>query len=412
MSSIQSWARHRFGEKAAVAAITVVAAFLRFYRLDQIPPGFQFDQAFYVFDSLRLLQGQFSVFFTAPGESEPLYPYLAMVGVAVFGPNTPLGLKITSAVLGLVTIPVIYIFAREMFRSARIGLLAGAFAAISTWHIFYSRDGERLTLLVLLATLTFLYLWRMLDKRRRRDCILTGLFLGLSLYTYPASRILPIAVTIIVAFAAWQDRVRIRNYLRCFAFVLAVTALVCMPLGVHYILHPDTFISHTAQVSIFASQTDLVYALSDNAVRLFNMFVIQGDGGMIRNVPGRPIFDPVSGALFVLGVFFFFSALILPRAGPANRLRALVVGTWIGLALALSLFSDDAPNFGRILVAFPAVMIIPAWGAGAAWEAIRNPTVRRVGGVALAAMLVGSGVLAYHDYFITFGSSPGALHIL
>lgn len=410
-----AWMRFRPGDGAIVGAITVAGAFLRFYRLDQIPPGFQFDQAFYVFDALRLLQGQFAVFFTAPGQSEPLFPYLAMVGVAVFGPDTPLGIKMTSALLGLITIPVIYLFARELFQSSRIGLLSAAFAAISSWHIFYSRDGERLTLLVLLATLTFLFLWRTLEKRRRRDSILTGILLGLVLYTYPASRIVPIALTITVAFVAWEDRRRVRDYLQCFGLIVAVSTLVFVPLGIHYLQHPDTFISHTAQVSIFAAQppgeptspTGIVNALYDNALRLIGMFVWKGDGGVIRNVPGRPIFDPLAGVPFIAGLFLFLAALLSPRSAPPDRRRAALLAAWIGLALALSLFSDDAPNFGRVLVAFPAVMILPAWGAAGVWERLSNPAVQRVCGAAIAAVVVGSGILVYHDYFITFANLPG-----
>lgn len=412
-----------WGETISLGAITLVAAFLRFYRLDQIPPGFQFDQAFYVFDALRLLQGQFAIFFTAPGQSEPLYQYLVMPAVALFGPDTPLGIKITSAFLGLVTIPLIYLLTREMFRSVRpaamgggrIGLLAAAYAAISSWHIFYSRDGERLTILVLLATLTFFFLWRTLEKGRRRDAILTGLCAGLVLYTYPASRIVPIAVAIVMAFAAWQDRTHLRTYLGHFAVIVAVAALVFLPLGIHYVLHPDTFISHAAQVSVFANQagvesapqTNPAQAVLNNALLLLGMFVWKGDGGMIRNVPGRPIFDPLSGVLFLVGLVLFGNALLSRRAGADNRRRAVVLAAWIGLALVLSLFSDDAPNYGRVLVSFPAVMIIPAWGAAAIWERLTTPAARRIGGTALAALVVGSGLLLFHDYFISFAEMPG-----
>ena len=50
-----------------LATIVALAAFFRFYRLEQIPPGFHFDQAFYTLDVLHLLQDGFAIFFTAPG---------------------------------------------------------------------------------------------------------------------------------------------------------------------------------------------------------------------------------------------------------------------------------------------------------------------------------------------------------
>jgi len=50
-----------------LAAMVILAAFFRLYRIDQLPPGFQFDQAFYVLDALKLLQGEFAIFFHEPG---------------------------------------------------------------------------------------------------------------------------------------------------------------------------------------------------------------------------------------------------------------------------------------------------------------------------------------------------------
>ena len=228
-----------------LAAIMLVAAFFRLYRLDQVPPGFQFDQAFYVFDALKLLQGQFFIFFYQPGRSEPLYQYLLMVGVALFGADTPLGLKLTGVVIGLLTIPVIYGFTRTLFKSPFIALLAALFTAISFWQVFYSRYGERNPLTALMAILVFWFLWRALTPTRWHDdkvlptavqsgratpasaitagadvaspvggrgghrwryFAFTGFFTGVTLYTYPGGRVLPMAIVLIVAYAMLTDR--------------------------------------------------------------------------------------------------------------------------------------------------------------------------------------------------------------
>ena len=118
-----------------LTAIVALAAFFRLFRLDTLPPGFSFDQAFNGFDVLRLLQGQFAIFFPANTGREPFYFYLLMTGVALFGP-TSFALRITSAIIGVATIPLIYGFTRSFFRSPRIALLAALFSAISFWHIF------------------------------------------------------------------------------------------------------------------------------------------------------------------------------------------------------------------------------------------------------------------------------------
>src|SRR5512136_634520 len=105
-------------EKIILAAIIALAAFLRFYRLDDVPPGFQFDQAYYVFDAIFLLRGDFFIFFRNPGRSEPLYQYLLMPFVALFGGDTPLGSKVTAGIIGVLTILLVYGVARALFTSS------------------------------------------------------------------------------------------------------------------------------------------------------------------------------------------------------------------------------------------------------------------------------------------------------
>ncbi len=405
----------------ALAAIMLIAAFFRLYRLDQIPPGFQFDQAYYVFDALRLLQGQFSIFFAAPGGTEPLYIYLAMPGVALAG-ITPLGLKLTTALIGIVTIPVIYGFARAIFSTyavergrhepgIRVGLLAALFAAISIWHIYFTRYGERVVLLVLLTALMYWFLWRALDTLRRRDFALAGFFLALALYTYPGARVLPVALILLTGYAALTDRANALRYVKGLLRAFAVAAIIFLPLATYFVFHPDQFIGHTADVSIFAPhegvQGSVLDAFVGNAVRLLGMFLVVGDAGMIRNVPNRPVFDPFTGALFAVGVLVALVALLSPRATALNRKRAMFLAVWMVVALAVSLFSDDAPNFVRTLPALPAVMILPAWGASEIWARLRAPLLRRGAIAALGVIVLVGAASSYRDYFIGFANDPG-----
>ncbi len=411
-----------------LVVVAATAAFLRLYRLDQFPPGFQFDQAYYVFDVLRLLQGQFHVFFDAPGGSEPLYLYLAMPGVALFG-DTALGLKLTSALVGILTIPLIYGFARTLFshpgspeRANAIAVLAAALGAISVWHIFFTRYGERVTLLVLLEILVFWFLWRALspmedgarEGQGRRAFALAGLVTGLGLDTYLGSRVLPLALILLTVAAIWEDRAHSRYYLKGLALALAIAAILFLPLGVYFVFHPDQFFSHAADVSIFVPHgnvgPNIAGALANNGLKLLGMFFVAGDMGMIRNVPGRPIFDPLVGGLFVVGLAAMAVALVSRRAPQVERRRALFLTTWILVTLAISLFTDDAPNFVRTLPAMPAVMLVPAWGASAIWDWLHKPAWRRTAAAAVVGIVVISGGLAFRDYFVTFAGDPAAFY--
>ncbi len=397
-------------ETRLLTALCFLATFFRLYRLDTLPPGFQFDQAFYVFDVLYLLQGQFHIFFTAPGLSEPLYQYLLIPAIALFGGDTSLGLKVTGAIIGTLTIPVIYGFTRTFFRSMLHALFAALFAALSFWHIFYNRYGERIPLTVLFATLALWFLWRALAKLQMRDFLFAGLFCGICLYTYPSSRVLPLIIIVATLLRALGDRARGHQYLRGLGLTLALVLLVFLPLGVYYLARPDDFIAHTAQVSIFVPhgnvQDSIPQLLWGNALKIAGMFFIAGDPGVLRNLPGRPIFDSLQAILFIAGVVVWFGALARPRAECANFDRAVFLGVWLAAGMGLSLVSDDAPNFGRILIAMPAIMILPAWGAAEMWKRARSPHARRAVLAGLGIVLLAGTWNVYRDYFVVFANAP------
>lgn len=398
-----------------LALILALAAFLRLFQLDTLPPGFQFDQAYYVFDALRLLQGEFWIFFPDPGRSEPLYQYLAMVGVALFGESTPLGVKLTGAIIGTLTIPLVYGLGRALFKSARMALLSALFTAISLWHIFYSHYGERIVLTVFFAVLVFWFFWRALDLRRPKDFALTGIFTGCALYTYPSARILPLAIVLLTLYMLWSDRAHRRDYVAGLLMIGAMALVIFLPLASYYFFHPDDFISHASDVSIFVPHGEITdnvpLELWKNLGRILGMFFVVGDPGMLRNLPFRPVFDPAVGVLFVVGVALWLIQLVSPRSTPIERRRAVFLAVWLGLAAGLSLVSDDAPNNGRMLIGIPVVMLMPAWGIHAIWERLHQPTLRRVAALGFSAVIILSAALTFRDYFFVFANDPALRYV-
>src|SRR6185437_8144167 len=83
--------------------------------------------------------------------------------VYVFGP-TPLAALLPSAVIGTLTVYVIYLLAREILRQGQwkgattIALLAALLAATSRWHVSLSRSGMEVILLPLLMCTATLWL--------------------------------------------------------------------------------------------------------------------------------------------------------------------------------------------------------------------------------------------------------------
>jgi hypothetical protein len=131
------------------------------------------------------------------------------------------------------------------------------------------------------------------------------------------------------------------------------------------------------------------------------MFLFHGDENQPANLPGRPAFDPLLGAAFIVGL----AGIVLGRAGIGGFLLPfwLVV---MSLPSALSLY---APNFQRAVGAVPAAAGIAGLGlaflVGLAGKLGRPAAI---GALALSlGVLAYSGYSTYHDYFETWADDPG-----
>lgn len=297
--------RYRLG---AVGAVLVAAA-LRFHHLP-FQPGLNFDEAANGFDILAVLRGeQLPIYFAANRGREPLFIYWQSLFVAALG-LSPFSLRLAAAFVGILDVAATYFAGSQLLLLAgrprwagRVALLGACFLATGYWPLVLSRIGLRAISLPLFELLAVGFLCRGLRRDRWRDFALAGVCGGLAMYTYLASRLLPVLVGLLAlaALAIWPTRRRLAQM----AVAAAVWAAVFAPLGAYYLGHADDATSRVAEVSIFSTERGataplraLVEALRDNAHAL-----ALTTGELPRQAfSGRSAFDPVSGALFWLGL--------------------------------------------------------------------------------------------------------------
>ena len=131
---------------------------------------------------------------------EAIQMYWTLLMSWIFGTGlTFLSLKIGTVLLGLFTLPYMYLLGKEV-ASQRVGLLAFFLTGIGYWPNVISRIGLRFPLYPLFVAPMLLYLIRGLRTRHRNDFILSGIFLGLGLHGYSPFRIVPFLV--IAAFVS------------------------------------------------------------------------------------------------------------------------------------------------------------------------------------------------------------------
>ena len=174
----RSWPAVIGPETGLLIAITTVAAALRFATLaDQ---SYWLDEAQAVHE-VSLSFGSMLHAWSRYEGNPPLYLMLAWLWAHVFGTGEA-GLRSLSAVLGVGTVPLIYLSGRELV-SSRAGLLAAAFAAVNPFLIWYSQEAREYMLLVFTCAGSLLFFTRAWRRSGRGELVWWAVFSGLALLT-------------------------------------------------------------------------------------------------------------------------------------------------------------------------------------------------------------------------------------
>ena len=343
-----------------VLAVIALIFFFRFYRLETVVPEMTSDHAEKLWDVLDITNGKYSIFFPRNTGREPLYIYLSAL-VAGFTGISFLTIKISAVIGGLLMLPYLYLLGKEM-GSARIGLLAVAFAGIAYWPNVIERFALRISFYPLFVAPTLYYLIRGLRRQQRNDFILAGVALGLGLHGYMPFRIMPLVVVALVGIYLLHVRDKtVRKQTLLWLGLLALTAWVFfIPLARYAVEFPDMFgfraFSRLGSIERPLPGPAWQIFLSNlwNALKEFNW----DNGGIwVHSVPRRPALDVVSGVLFLLGVFLLTARYIRTRQ-------------WTDLLILLAVPLTQMPSI--LSLAFPA----------------ENPSLNRAAGAIVPAFLI------------------------
>lgn len=136
----------------------------------------------------------------------PLYTYLAIPSIAVFGLNT-LGVRLPSIIAGIVAVGLTYALTHLIFKKHKhrhlIALTAASLLAISPWHLQFSRPGfeANVALASYLGTIYFYLLWLSKKSKKFHNLLIAVLFAGATMYSYHSARlVLPLMLAGISLF--------------------------------------------------------------------------------------------------------------------------------------------------------------------------------------------------------------------
>ncbi len=338
--------------------IMLLGAFYRLHKLDQIPAEMGPDLPINYNNIHQILQGEFPIFFPAYPGRESLFFYLAAPLASWFGLSHTI-IKVAGALVGVATIPVVYLLGTEL-ANREAGLFAAFLLSISQWHIIICRVGYRASMVPLMLGLTWYFVLRALKTGRRWFFALSGFSLGLGLYTYNAFMIVPFLVAFILAcFFALDRGKRLLANIGNALYLFLVATYVFIPLGRFAYEQPKAYGFRAATRITNLERPlpgDLLGTLLTTTRKSLLMFNYRGDGVSAANVPFVRELGFVTAVLFVLGV-----AYLAWRWRHGYNLTVLIALGVMLLPTILSLaFPNEVPNAIRAIGVFPAIVLIPA----------------------------------------------------
>ncbi|HEY2600682.1 MAG TPA: glycosyltransferase family 39 protein [Thermoleophilaceae bacterium] len=330
-----------------VAALTVLAAILRFATLDV--QSFWFDEAV----TVQLLKGSFGHMLSSIGGSEstpPLYYAIAWVWSRVFG-DGEVGLRSLSALAGTLFVPVAYAAGREL-ASRKVATVIAVLAAVNPLLIWYSQEARSYSLLVLFAGLSFWFFVRQAHEERDRTLVFWTLASALAIATHY------FAAFVVAPEAAWL-LLRSRDRRRP---ALAVAAL----LAVGAALLPLLLRQRKLDLTSFITQSSLWRRVLEAA----KQFVVG------YSSPAQVVVVVLAACLVVVALGLVYARLVENERRAAG-LAALVGLTGVGVPLILAIAGADYFDTRNLLAAWLPLMLVLAVGLGS----------RRAGRTGLVATL-------------------------
>ncbi len=391
-----------------VVGLLLLAFFMRVWQLNDVPPGLHHDEVIIGQVAKDILRGNFAIYFTAGYGHEPLYHYGVAGFFAALGASA-FALRLTSAFIAVLGLAVAYRLTRRLFSPVvAVGMLA--WMSISLWPVFFARVGLRGITLPLLTTLTAYFLWRALHAARITHYAIAGALLGLTLYTYQASRVFPVIFAVFFAYlvATRASLITRHSSLIRDASVFFVTALfVAAPLIIYLTAINPKAEERVADLSGPLNQLragDPSEVIS-STLNTLGLFTIKGDAVPIYNVSERPVFpDPIGAALFYLGLLI----CVWRWKQPAYAFMLI----WFFISLTPAMVTPFSPNFVRTMAAWPVPFVLVGVGMESIGRLVTGQLVtrskrhlvtlspRQLVIALFSLVLVFNTVLTYRDYFL------------
>ncbi len=416
---IRAWVGQNRWELTAVVLLTVAAAFLRVYRLEEIPAGFHGDEAVTGIEGLRILQEGWIGPYTTSALGQLTGPFYVTALLIWLLDASIFAVRLSMGLFGIASVPAAYFLLRIGF-GRWIALFGTSALTVSYWHLHFSRLGFGVVPLAFASTAAAAALvWAMksydagrLGERRRNlwSWFAAGVLLGLIPYTYFAfpTFLAAMAASITLFFVLQKES--FRRKVAPLSLLVCGAAVSAAPVLQFAAGSPGAFFGRMNQKSVWAYHefvsADGIGAkagfLAERAWEAFSLLLRNPRMDGVDGIGGVGALDP---GIALLAYFGLLVAIRKWRSPPHLMAVLVVLGALSGLVLT----DPSAGSMRRSITAIPWVFGLAGVGAGAVVQ-MGNRYLGQWGRSAAVSasvlVLLVSGVWNLSFYFIRLPNTP------
>lgn len=390
-----------------IPALACMAIAIPFYTLGLgwSPPYLVHDeivfalQAHAVATTLHDLKGRLlPLYFQGLFWATPIDIYLAAIVLKV-APLSTESVRITSALVGVIDVGLMFLVAHRLFKSTWLAATAALLLLATPIHVLHSR-----MLVDNVYPIPFIlgWLWGVLTFRERPDqqwaLAIAGASLGLGFYSYHASVVTMPVLFVLTMVMLWLSGERTA---RPFAAIATPFALCLAPLLPWLLLHPDHYSDHLRAFTVYDPAMSPVRgafdvlgygSLQSRASLLWSYFdptllFLHGDSSVINSTHLTGVFLLPIAPLMIAG--------IVHAATARSPMLWLVLGAFITSPLP-AVLANQSSRAARMCAIVPVGVLLAT--TGAQWLAARRTRASRVVLAALATLTISAFFAFYLDY--------------
>ena len=337
---------------------------LRLPGLTTMPYVVHGDEASCALEALRWLHGHVHTLLSTGWYGLPEAGYGIPALVMHFAGEGLFGLRLSSVIVGLLSLALLYLLARE-FAGRRVAFVATALLTVSHLHIQFSRSGIHYIHALFAVELALWLLVRALRDRSAIAAVLAAVALSLCAQVYFSARLAFVIAPLFVIGLLLFNRRLLAGRLPTFGWLVAGLVAALGPLVAYFSANSGALNSRTNEVLILNLTAYMRGHLIDQfgtadlktvVLRQLAAVPLLPTGVADQSTQYGPHYSLLGVGVAALVTIGFFYALLRLRQ-PVYLLLAIWISGTVVLGGVLTM---DMPDWQRLLVMLPALCLLAA----------------------------------------------------